>query len=167
MHTIKLRTDVPSQELRNYAKHEKDARLCKRLLAIANLIDTNDRLASEKIACLSNSNFRIWIKRFNEEGIEGLMVKKQTGRPQKLTKEIKDSLREKVLNGPNEKDGLCRYRICDLQDFLKEEHDIKMGSSGIWYILQSLKLTWKTGRQRHPKSSDEVQETFKKTSKTS
>jgi len=56
-----------------------------------------------------------------------------------------------------------RYRIVDIQHFLKEEHGIEMGLSGIWYKLQELELTWKTGRQRHPKSSEEGQEAFKKT----
>ncbi len=42
-----------------------------------------------------------------------------------------------------------------------------MTQSGIWYTLQQLDLSWKTGRQRHPKSDDAVQDAFKKTSKTS
>lgn len=68
------------------------------------------------------------------------------------------------MEGPRAEEGLARYRIVDLQRFLKEEHGITMGVSGIWYVLQDLNLSWKTGRQRHPKSDEATQEAFKKTS---
>ncbi len=61
-----------------------------------------------------------------------------------------EKLKSKVLSGPGADEGLVRYRIVDLQRFLREEHEISMGISGIWYNLQELNLTWKTGRQRHP-----------------
>jgi transposase len=166
MRTIEVRQDISSTKLRQYAKNEKNARVCKRLLGIAHFLDTSDRLVSEKIACLSNSNFRIWLNRFNGKGIAGLLSKKQTGRPVKLSLSIRENLKEKVVNGPSTTEGLSRYRIVDLQDFLKNEHNITMTKSGIWYTLQNLDLSWKTGRQRHPKSDEVVQDTFKKTSKT-
>ena len=105
-------------------------------------------------------------KRFNECGIEAIRSYKSTGRPVKITDTIREKLKEKVVTGPSEAEGLARYRIVDLQEFLLKEHNIKMTQSGIWYTLQELNLTWKTGRQRHPKSDDAVQEAFKKTSKT-
>lgn len=166
MRTIEVRQDISSTELRHHAKNEKNARVCKRLLGIAHFLDTSDRLASEKIACLSNSNFRIWLNRFNGKGIEGLLSKKQTGRPVKLSLSIRENLKERIVNGPSATEGLSRYRIIDLQTFLKNEYHVTMSQSGIWYALQDLGLSWKTGRQRHPKSNELIQDTFKKTLET-
>ena len=166
MKRIALRNDINSSLIRASAKKEKCAKVCRRLLAIAALHDGCSRHEAEQIACLTPNVFRIWIKRFNAFGIEGIRDHKSTGRPVKLNTCVRKSLKDKVMNGPSTTEGLARYRIVDLQEFLKNEHNITMTKSGIWYTLQNLDLSWKTGRQRHPKSDDVVQDTFKKTSKT-
>jgi transposase len=163
----RLRQDIAAIKLREEAKKEKNSGMCRRLLGIAHLLETGNRQEAQQIACLTVNTFRTWMKRFNEEGIAGLRAKKSPGRPLALSKEKKEALRKKVLEGPSPEEGLVRYRLCDLQDFLKEEHQISLCTSGVWNHLQELKLTWKTGRQRHPKSDEEAQEAFKKTSKKS
>ena len=163
MRPTEIRQDIKAEVLRQTAKLEKDGGMCRRLLGIAHLLEGGSRSECHKISCLTVNTFRMWIQRFNRGGIEGLRSKKQTGRPCKLTTEVEQALRAKVLQGPSEKEGLVRYRLVDLQKFLKEEHNVSMGESGIWYVLQSLGLSWKTGRQRHPKSDGEAQEAFKKT----
>jgi transposase len=162
MRATQIRKDINSKKLREEAKGEKVSKVCRRLLGIAHLLEGGSRKEAEVIACISTSNFRIWLARFNEHGIEGLRDKKSTGRPTKLTKMIKEEFKEKVLNGPSEEEGIIRYRLVDLQKFLKEKHEISIGISGVWNLLQELNLTWKTGRQRHPESDEATQEDFKK-----
>lgn len=126
-------------------------------------MEGKSRSEAQKIACLTINNFRIWLKRFNEQGIEGLRARKRPGRPCKLSDEVKKRLKEKVLKGPLVEEGLCRYRLIDLQSFLKETYGISVTLSGVWRQLHALDLTWRTGRQRHPKSDESAQEAFKKT----
>lgn len=166
MKRIPLRTDINSSLIRASAKKEKCAKMCRRLLAIAALHDGYSRSEAEQIACLTPNVFRIWVKRFNAYGIEGTRDHKSTGRPVKLNASVRKTLKERVVTGPSTTESLSRYRIVDLQNFLKNEYNITMTQSGIWYNLQDLDLSWKTGRQRHPKSDEIVQDTFKKTSKT-
>jgi transposase len=163
MRPTEIRQDIKAEVLRQTAKLEKDGGMCRRLLGMAHLLEGGSRSESHTISCLTVSSFRIWIQRFNRDGIEGLRAKKPTGRPAKLTAEVEQALRVKVLQGPSAKEGLVRYRLVDFQKFLREEHNVSMGESGIWYVLQDLGLSWKTGRQRHPKSDEEAQEAFKKT----
>lgn len=167
MRRTEIRKDIKAELLRQTAKLERDGGLCRRLLGIAHLLEGGSRSESQRISCLTASTFRIWIQRFNRDGIKGLRAKKSTGRPSKLTAEVEQALREKVLQGPSKKEGLVRYRLVDLQKFLREDHHVSMRESGIWYVLQDLGLSWKTGRQRHPKSDGEAQEAFKKTSLSS
>lgn len=163
MRAIEVRKDISGTTLRKAAKREENSAVCRRMLGMAHFIEGGSRLEAQKIACLSVNVFRIWIRRFNEEGIKGLISKKSPGRPVKMSDQVKVRLKEKVLNGPTKDEGLARYRIADLQRFLKQEYGISMCSSGIWYKLQGMNLTWKTGRQRNPSSNEEIQDAFKKT----
>ena len=163
MRATEVREDISGAELRKAAKRESSSAVCRRMLGMAHLTDGGSRIQAQKIACLSVNNFRIWIKRFNAQGIKGLISKKPPGRKAKMSDQIELQLERKVLEGPGRDEGLVRYRIVDLQEFLKKEYDISMCASGIWYKLQGMGLTWKTGRQRNPNSSHEVQEAFKKT----
>ena len=163
MRPIAIRQDIQAKILRQAARTERNSGVCRRLLGIAHLLEGGSRADAQKIACLTVNTFRIWIQRFNTRGIEGLRAKQTSGRPSKLTAQIEQRLREKVLQGPSPKEGLARYRIVDLKNFLQEEYQISISLSGIWYILEGLNLTWKTGRQRHPQSNKDAQEAFKKT----
>jgi len=165
MKATEVRKDISVSELRRHAKTEKNARVSRRLLGMAHLIETGNRHEAQVIACLTINTFRTWIKRFNEEGIAGLFSRKAPGFIHKLTPEIKQKLKEKIVSGTSE-EGLVRYRIVDLQSFLKNDHAIDMSLSGVWYTLRDLNLSWKTARQRHPLSKKETQDAFKKTSKT-
>lgn len=167
MRPIEIRDDIAPVILRRAAKEERDGVVCRRLLGIAHLLEGGSRSEAQKIACLTVNTFRIWIQRFNVQGIEGLRSKKSSGRPRKLTSEVELTLKEQVLKGPSSEDGIVRFRLVDLQSCLQKEHGVSIRLSGIWRQLQRLGFTWKTGRQRHPKSDEQVQEAFKKTLKTS
>ena len=163
MRLLELRKDIEVKALRQAAKVEKDSGLCRRLFGICHLLETGDLSGARSISCLTSVPFYYWVKRFNAEGIEGLKRRKVTGRPLKMSFEVEKKLKAKVIEGPTREESLVRYRLVDLQSFLKESYKIEMSISGIWRTLQKLKLTWKTVRQRHPQSDERVQEAFKKT----
>jgi putative transposase len=166
MRPITIRQDLTPSELRKAAKKEKNAGVCRRLLAMIHLIEGGTREEAQSIACLTHNTFRTWLKRFNEEGASGLKHKAHTGRPVKLSPEVRADLKRKALEGPSQDEGLVRYRIEDFQKYIQDQHNISISSSCLWYNLQDLNISWKTGRQRHPRSDVLVQEAFKKTSKT-
>jgi len=163
MRATEVRKDISGLEVRKAAKRESSSAVCRRMLGMAHLIEGGSRIQAQEIACLTVNVFRSWIKRFNEEGIKGLISKKSPGRPVKMSHQVELHLKEKVLEGPGRDEALTRYRIVDLQAFLKRDYGIDMCVSGIWYKLQGMDLTWKTGRQRNPNSNEEIQEAFKKT----
>jgi transposase len=163
---IDIRKDISGSELRAAAKKEKHAKVCRRLLAMAHLVEGGSRPEGERIACLSNSNFRIFIKRYNDQGIEGLCDKLPTGRPAKINTDIVAALKDKILQGPGKEEGLARYRLVDMQAYLAKEHHVFVRTSSVWNYLQQTGLSWKTGRQRHPKTDAAAQETFKKNSQS-
>ena len=159
---IKPRTDIPLEELKIKLKATRDAKVYRRLLGIIHLLEGCSRTEAQGKAQLTVNNFRQWIVRFNTHGIAGLESIKQTGRPLKISLEVRAALKDKVLKGPSAEDGLVRYRLIDLQEYLKKEHGVCIALSGIWEALDDLELSWKTGRQRNPKSDETAQEEFKK-----
>ncbi len=159
---ISPRKDIALNELREVLKKEKDAKVYRRLLGIIHLLEGGSRKEAEQKAQLTVNVFRNWILRFNKQGIAGLRSIKQTGRPTKISREVAQDLKKKVLEGPCEGEGLVRYRLVDMQDYLKKEHKISIALSGIWEVLAGLNLSWKTGRQRHPQSDKAAQDDFKK-----
>lgn len=161
---IKLRQDISVEELRSHMRGEKDAKVYRRLLGIVHLLEGGTRAEARKLSQLSINIFRNWIVRFNTHGIPGLISIKSTGRPRKMNDKIRAALKSKILKGPSPEEGIVRYRLVDLQDYLKTNHGISVCTSSLWYILEDLDLSWKTGRQRHPKADEEIQESFKKTS---
>ncbi len=159
---IKPREDISLNELKGALKNEKNAKVYQRLLGIVHLLEGGSRKEAETKAQLSLNVFRGWIIRFNAYGIAGLQSIKPTGRPLKINETIRDELKAKVLKGPGEDEYLVRYRLVDLQEYLKKEHGVSIALSGIWEALADLKLSWKTGRQRHPQASEAAQDEFKK-----
>ena len=163
---IKLRQDISLEELRSHMRTEKDAKVYRRLLGIVHLLEGGTRAEARRLSQLSINIFRNWIVRFNTLGIAGLNSIKSTGRPRKMNEEMRAELKSKILKGPSPEEGIVRYRLVDLQDYLKTNHGISVCTSSVWYTLDDLDLSWKTGRQRHPKADEVVQESFKKTSST-
>ncbi len=162
---IDIRKDIKLEEVYKRAKQEKHAKIRARLLAIAAVLEGNTRTHAAKLAGITINNIRIWIRRFNEQGFEGLSSKKQTGRPFLWTAQVEQFLKEKVLEGACfEVDNRVVYRLKDLQNLMKEKFGLHYGISTIWYKLKQLDLSWISVRRQHPKSNLSVQEDFKKKS---
>lgn len=160
--TTRIRTDISVETLRQALKVESDGNVVRRLQGVIALLAGGSRREAQEAACLSINVFRTWIKRFNEFGIEGLYSIKPPGRPKRITPDIEKALKEKILKGPELSEGISRYRLCDMEKFLREDHGLVYKKSAIWRKFQELDITWKTGRQRHPRSDDVIQEDFKK-----
>lgn len=79
MRPNEIKKYISADLLRQEAKKEKNSGLCRRLLGIAHLIETGNRQEAQKICCLTVSNFLIWMRRFNEQEIQGLRRKKPNG----------------------------------------------------------------------------------------
>jgi transposase len=163
MRMIAIRRDIRVEDVYKQAKKEKKGKVRARLLAIAAIMENKSRSQAAKIAGITADNIRRWIKRFNQEGFDGLRDKKQTGREPKWTRETEQYLKDKVSTGACfEKDERVTYRLVDFQLELKEKFNILYGISTIWYKLRELGFSWITTRKQHPKSNLEIQEEFKK-----
>jgi transposase len=129
MAKLKIRKDRTPAVLRKLAKEEPDARVSRRLLAIANALSGMSRTEAARCAGMDRQTLRDWVIRYNEHGVAGLADTWNGGRPPMLTVEEQDELLAIVMAGPDpEKDGFCAFTRDDLVTIAKK----KFGTRPRW-----------------------------------
>jgi transposase len=128
MLALSIRRDRTPVVSRKLAEAESDARVSRRILAIANALDAMSRGESAQSAGMDRQTLRDWVIRYNADGIDGLADRPRDGRPPKLDAEEKSEFVRIVLVGPDpEVSGLSAFtredlvRICK-QRFAKSLH---------------------------------------------
>ena len=81
MPMLTIRDDLTSEQLRRLARRERNPRVARRMLAIANALDGMSRAAAARLAGMDRQTLRDWVIRYNEHGIEGLADRWGAGRP--------------------------------------------------------------------------------------
>src|SRR2546422_10036973 len=108
---IAVQEGFEADDLRGLAAKAKDADQARRLLALAAVYDGMDRAEAARIGGMDRQTLRDWVHRFNEQGPDGLINVKPSGRRSKLSAEQKEELRQLVGAGPDPQiDGGARWR---------------------------------------------------------
>jgi len=149
--------------LRLLARDEGDARVVRRLLAIAGALEGLSREAAARLAGMDRQTLRDWVIRFNRGGPDALYDDWGDGRPCRLTEGQQATLKALVLVGPDpEVDGVSTWRLVDLCRIVQERFGVRYGETGMGRLLHSLDLSWQTPRPRHAKADLAAQQAFKK-----
>src|SRR5882724_4902390 len=160
---VGLRDDFTAADLRRLAGKAKDADQTRRLLSLAAVYDGMDRAAAARIGGMDRQTLRDWAHRFNENGPDGLVNVKPTGRRPKLSAEQRDVLRELVEAGPDpERDGVVRWRCVDLQRILGQRFGVDLSTVAIGRVLKKLGFSHISARPQHPAQDAQAITAFKK-----
>jgi transposase len=163
--SIPLREDFRAADLRRLAGKAKDADQARRLLALAGVCEGMSREAAARIGGMDRQTLRDWVHRFNEQGPDGLINAKSSGRPSKLSAEQKEELRRLVEAGPDpEKDLVVRWRCVDLKRVLRERFAIDLSKVSVGRVLKQLGFSHISARPQHPAQDGGAIAAFKKTS---
>ena len=142
---------------------EKDARVVKWLLGIRLVCLQYSTTEAGEVIGVSATEVRRWINRFNEGGIAAMRPNWSPGRPPKLTAEQLEKFRERITSGPTEADAFSSWRGHFVRDMLRDEFGVSYKLTGVYKLLHRLGFSSLMPRPRHPGSSDEEREDFKKT----
>jgi transposase len=165
MPALSIGSDLNSNELRRLARTEGDARVSRRLLAIAMALDGASREAAARCAGMDRQTLRDWVVRYNAEGVEGLRDRPHTGRPPLLAAELEAELAQLIGAGPElDRDGVVEYRVRHIREICQQRFGADYTRSGMQSRLHRMKFSYLSPRPIHPKTDPEAQETFKKTS---
>ena len=119
-------------------------------------------------ASVSIQTIRDWVIHFNDEGHEGLIDRKSTGRPPKLTLKqqevVKDILQEGA--GPGKSMVLCGGAVKILRKLSKPSLALTLMSAmlGVFFVVRAFPIL--VLAHSHPKQKPERIEGFKKNSLT-
>jgi putative transposase len=168
MPALEIRTDLSAAELRQHAKREKDPRVARRLLAIANALDGMSRELSAKLAGMDRQALRDWVIRYNADGIAGLKDRWGDGRPMSVTEGELAAVKHQILKAASARGDADRpaLRIIDVSGLIEERTGVRYSISGTHRIMRSLNLSHQKTRAQHPQADPRAQRAFKKTSRS-
>lgn len=163
MAALCIRRDRSPVVLRKLAKVEADARVARRMLAIANALDGMSREEAARSAGMDRQTLRDWVIRYNAHGVDGLADQWGEGRPPKLTPQEKAELVAIVLAGPDpEASGTAAFTREDLVRICQERFGKGLHVSSMGRILRELGLSRQKARPSHPQKDEAAQAAFKK-----
>jgi transposase len=163
MLALSIRRDRTAAVLRKLAKMESDARIARRILAIANALDGMSRDEAPQSAGMDRQTLRDWVIRYNEHGLDGLADRERDGRPPKLNAEEKAELICIVLAGPDpEVSGFSPFTREDLVRICKRRFGKSLHVTSMGRILRELGLSRQKARPCHPQKDLAAQAAFKK-----
>jgi transposase len=163
MSALSIRRDRSPRMLRKLAKGESDARIARRILAIASALDGVSREEAAQSAGMDRQTLRDWVIRYNEHGLDGLADLPRDGRPPKLEAKEKAELVSIVLAGPDpEVSGLSAFTREDLVRICKKRFAKSLHVTSMGRILRELGLSRQKGRPSHPEKNPAAPAAFKK-----
>lgn len=158
------RTDYDASALRLLARSSCDADQTRRLLALASIYEGSARFEAARQASVTPQIVRDWVVRFNSDGPDGLVDRKAPGRMPKLNAEQLRALLVRVEAGPMPAvDGLVRWRIVDLVQWVFEEFRISLSAQTMNRVLREAGYRKLSARPRHQGQDPEAIATSKKT----
>ena len=161
------RGELSAGALRREAARCRDARVSRRMLALALVLEGASRAAAARHAGMDRQTLRDWVHRYNAEGLAGLRDRPHLGPRPRLTREQTRTLEGIVERGPDPaRDGVVRWRRVDLQALIKARFDVGLHERSVGKLLHRLGFARLSVRPKHPSSEPETQEAFKKLRRT-
>ena len=162
MRALKPSGRLSSDDLAAAARRESDGRVRTRVLAIRYMRLGHTAPEAAKVFPISDTQLRMWVRRYDTHGLEGLRDRPRPGRPTILDPSKVEALKERVRTGPAEAEGLAAYRAEDVRRMLAEEFGSDYSISGTYFLLHRLGFSSLVPRPVHPKTDPAAQAAFKK-----
>jgi transposase len=159
--TVQLPENFYDYDFAELAKSERDPRKRSRLTALGILQQQVSLNKTAKLLKTERKTVRGWLTKFKQFGLEGLSDKHRSGRPPRLKKDQEADFTAAVLQLQQDRKG-GRITGFDIQKLAEEKFNAIYSLDRIYTLLSHLKIVWITGRSKHPKSNEALQEAFKK-----
>jgi transposase len=160
---IPLREDYDAARVRAVARRSKDGPQAQRLLSLAAIYEGASRTEAARIGGVTLQIVRDWVMKFNASGPERLINRKAPGQPSRLNDAQRAALVRIVESGPIPAvDGVVRWRIVDLMQWLWEEFAVSVSKPTLSRELRSLGYRKLSARPRHHAQDAGAIEAFKK-----
>jgi putative transposase len=143
-------------------RNEEDVNTKERMLLVLNIVYYGMIDAHVATDLHRNRDWAcVWLKRYDEEGLEGLKNKPRTGIPSELSKEIIYQIKKEL------KESNHGWTTKQVEELIVKKSGIKYNYTHIYRILRKLGFKQKVPRKVHVNTaSREEKEAFKKDYRT-
>jgi transposase len=157
------RLDRSAADLRQAAARTQDAKVARRMLAIALVLEGCSRAEAAQTCAMDRQTLRDWVHRYNASGLDGLSDQPRRNGPlPRLSAEQQAEVATWVDQGADlERDGVVRWRRVDLQHRIQHSFGVGLHERTIGKLLHKLSFRRLTGRPQHPKSDPAAQASFR------
>lgn len=148
-----------SAEILSFHKVEVDSGVKQRLLVIYQLSLGKSSDSLTEYYQVSAKQIRNWAKRFEKDGVAGLVNKKPPGKPSLLSAEQQASFRALLSENPE----VYGYNTQTwtgplLRDWIEKQFNISYKRAQIYNILQKLGFSYQKGKGIYPEAAPEIRE---------
>ena len=157
------RQDVSAAALRLAATRTQDAKIARRMLAIALVLEGHSRAEAAHACAMERQTLRDWVHRFNASGLDGLSDQPRRNGPRsRLSAEQQAEVAAWVEQGAElQRDGVVRWRCVDLQQRIRQSFGAALHERTVGKLLRKLSFRRLSVRPQHPKSDAEAQASFR------
>ena len=164
---LTIRDDLTSEQLRRLARRERDPRVGRRMLAIANALDGMGRAAAARLAGMDRQTLRDWVIRYNAHGVAGLSDRWGAGRPTAVSEGELAAVKAAILQAAcRSGDAKPAFRIVDVAGMIEERTGVRYSVLGTHRLMKTMGLSYQKTRPSHPRADPAARERFKKLSRT-
>ena len=140
---------------KNIKRRKVNALILDRLIFIGKMFELDDvQLASRSVGIAPSTGYE-WLKRWNKEGLNGLIPRYDGGKPAKLSEEDYKELDEILEKIPNLTTDI-------VSDLLKSRFGIEFSDRHISRILKKLNYTYTKPFMIYSKMPDDAEDQLKK-----
>jgi len=152
----KIKEHMSLKEIKDEIKKRKiDASIMRRLIFIKAMFENEDVQIASKIVGIAPATGYEWLKRWNDEGIEGLTPKFAGGKPSKLSEDDFKILNKIFENTPNLTTDIA-------QEIIKVNFKIKYSERQVQRILRKLNYTYIKPYMIYAKMPDDAEDQLQK-----
>lgn len=149
------------EEAQMRLKELRHGKVYLRLLVIVNAGEHPIAETARFFGISRNTIFR-WIRRFRQDGVEGLYDRSRGHNPSKLTEEHKRRISHWLETATDARGEATHWTLEKLRHHIKRRLGVRISIYALWRHLRQLGFRQKVPRPLHHKAEPEVQEAFKK-----
>jgi transposase len=153
---------LPLAELERLERSETSAQRAKRLRIVILAMRGFTAPATAMCVGLSRRICQRWVRRYNEEGLDGLNDLRGQQPVPILTVEQQAQMRQRLAAGPLPEDRVCSLRGADVQRILAQEFGVLRSLSAVYWLLHRLGYSYLRPRPRHRRADSEAQAAFRR-----
>ncbi len=148
-------------ELVELYKKEKNPKLKERYYALVLMHEFMNYTTVAEVTKKTRKTFQIWVRIFNESGIESIVPNAPPGRPSTLTEEQKEIVKADVIQHPRE----LWYEFSNWEGksvayHIKHKFSVELSVRKTQRLLHELGFTLQRPKYKYPKADPEKQKEF-------